>query len=150
MLNINTNADNVIDKLMSNNQIEQIKQFLHNEICERRDYSASKMCEEVLKFIDGGEITIGRNNNPDNTLNMTALRNYITMYLDDIESYGEENELTEATNVLYDFVMYVNELKPMVDGETDESDYEQYMDEYNAMEEESEINDIISMGDQPE
>ena len=37
---------------MSNNQIEQIKQFLHNEICERRDYSASKMCEEVLKFIE--------------------------------------------------------------------------------------------------
>ena len=52
MLNINTNADNVMDKLMSNNQIEQIKQFLHNEICERRDYSASKMCEEVLKFIE--------------------------------------------------------------------------------------------------
>ena len=40
------------DKEMSNNQIEQIKQFLHNEICERRDYSASKMCEEVLKFIE--------------------------------------------------------------------------------------------------
>lgn len=52
MLNINTNADNVMDKLMSNTQIEQIKQFLHNEICERRDYSASKMCEEVLKFIE--------------------------------------------------------------------------------------------------
>ena len=52
MFNINTNADNVMDKLMSNTQIEQIKQFLHNEICERRDYSASKMCEEVLKFIE--------------------------------------------------------------------------------------------------
>jgi len=32
--------------------VEQIKQFLLNEICERRDYSASKMCEEVLKFIE--------------------------------------------------------------------------------------------------
>ena len=52
MFNINTNADNAMDKLMSNTQIEQIKQFLHNEICERRDYSASKMCEEVLKFIE--------------------------------------------------------------------------------------------------
>ena len=52
MLNINTNADNVMDKLMSNTQIEQIKQFLYSEICERRDYSASKMCEEVLKFIE--------------------------------------------------------------------------------------------------
>ena len=37
---------------MNNTQIEQIKQFLHSEICERRDYSASKMCEEVLKFIE--------------------------------------------------------------------------------------------------
>ena len=38
---------------MSNNkQIEQIKQFLYGEICERREYSASRMCEEVLKFIE--------------------------------------------------------------------------------------------------
>jgi hypothetical protein len=32
--------------------VEQIKQFLYGEICERRDYSASKMCEEVIKFIE--------------------------------------------------------------------------------------------------
>ena len=32
--------------------VEQIKQFLYSEICERRDYSASRMCEEVLKFIE--------------------------------------------------------------------------------------------------
>ena len=57
---------------MSNNQIEQIKQFLHSEICERRDYSASKMCEEVLKFIahlseekNNGVGTMTMNNNPD-------------------------------------------------------------------------------------
>ena len=55
---------------MSNNQIEQIKQFLHNEICERRDYSASKMCEEVFKFIvhmSEGEMneTEMMNNNPE-------------------------------------------------------------------------------------
>jgi len=37
---------------MNNKQIEQIKQFLYGEIIERRDYSASKMCEEVLKFIE--------------------------------------------------------------------------------------------------
>jgi hypothetical protein len=38
---------------MSNDkQIEQIKQFLYSEICERRDYSASRMCEEVIKFIE--------------------------------------------------------------------------------------------------
>ena len=36
----------------NNNQIEQIKQFLYGEICERREYSASRMCEEVLKFIE--------------------------------------------------------------------------------------------------
>lgn len=38
--------------------VERIKQFLHDEICERRDYSASKMCEEVLKFIEGHEKTL--------------------------------------------------------------------------------------------
>jgi hypothetical protein len=32
--------------------VEQIKQFLYSEICERREYSASRMCEEVLKFIE--------------------------------------------------------------------------------------------------
>ena len=35
--------------------VERIKQFLYGEICERRDYSASKMCEEVIKFIDNNE-----------------------------------------------------------------------------------------------
>ena len=46
----------------------------------------------------------------EHTLNMTALRNYITMYLDDIDAYGEEDELTEATNVLFDFVMYLKSM----------------------------------------
>lgn len=35
--------------------VERIKQFLYEEICERRDYSASKMCEEVIKFIENNE-----------------------------------------------------------------------------------------------
>jgi hypothetical protein len=52
------------------------------------------------------------NNNPgntDNNLNMTVLREYITMYLDDIESYGtERSDLAEATDVLFDFVKYIN------------------------------------------
>lgn len=30
---------------------EKILDFLYNEICERRDYSASKMCEKVIEFI---------------------------------------------------------------------------------------------------
>ena len=35
--------------------IEKIKQFLYEEICERREYSASRMCEEVIKFIESNE-----------------------------------------------------------------------------------------------
>ena len=81
------------------------------------------------------------NNNPG-TLNMRALREYITMYLDDIDAYGEEDELTEATNVLYDFVMYLKSMRGLTEGETDD---EQAMIDYNAMEEESEINDIMEM-----
>ena len=33
-------------------QNEQIIDFLHSEITERRDYSASKMCEKVIEFIE--------------------------------------------------------------------------------------------------
>lgn len=33
-------------------QQEQILDFLHSEITERRDYSASKMCEKVIEFIE--------------------------------------------------------------------------------------------------
>ena len=32
-------------------QQEQILDFLHSEITERRDYSASKMCEKIIEFI---------------------------------------------------------------------------------------------------
>ena len=31
---------------------EQILDFLYSEITERRDYSASKMCEKVIEFIE--------------------------------------------------------------------------------------------------
>jgi hypothetical protein len=33
-------------------QQEQILDFLYSEITERRDYSASKMCEKVVEFIE--------------------------------------------------------------------------------------------------
>jgi hypothetical protein len=33
-------------------QQEQILDFLYEEITERRDYSASKMCEKVIEFIE--------------------------------------------------------------------------------------------------
>ena len=80
------------------------------------------------------------NNNPgntDNNLNMTVLREYITMYLDDIESYGTRKELADATDVLFDFVKYINAMGV--------SDDEQAMIDYNAMEEEWEMDNYNEM-----
>ena len=48
----NTTTKHLEVKMSNDKQIEQIKQFLYSEICERRDYSASRMCEEVIKFIE--------------------------------------------------------------------------------------------------
>jgi len=73
------------------------------------------------------------NNNPGN-LNMTVLRNHITMYLDDIESYGTRKDLADATDVLFDFVKYIDAL-----------DGEQAMIDYNAMEEEWEMDNYNEM-----
>ena len=85
----------------------------------------------ILKpSINGGD---NMNNNPG-TLNMMTLREYITMYLDDIESYGTEDQLNEATDVLFDFVKYI-----------DAMDGEQAMIDYNAMEEESEMDNYNEM-----
>ena len=84
---------------------------------------------------DGGD---NMNNNPgntdNNTMNMTVLRNHITMYLDDIESYGTRKDLADATDVLFDFVKYINAL-----------DGEQAMIDYNAMEEEWEMDNYNEM-----
>ena len=91
-----------------------------------------------IPIIDGGEITMGENNNPgNNTMNMTMLRNHITMYLDDIESYGTRKELADATDVLFDFVKYINAMGV--------SDDEQAMIDYNAMEEEWEMDNYNEM-----
>jgi hypothetical protein len=65
------------------------------------------------------------------------LRNYITMYLDDIESYGTRKELADATDVLFDFVKYIDAMG--------ESEDEQAMIDYNAMEEESEMDNYNEM-----
>jgi hypothetical protein len=92
----------------------------------------------ILKpSINGGD---NMNNNPgntDNTMNMTVLRNHITMYLDDIESYGTRKELADATDVLFDFVKYIDAMGV--------SDDEQAMIDYNAMEEESEMDNYNEM-----
>jgi hypothetical protein len=86
-----------------------------------------------IPITDRGEITMGENNNPGN-LNMTDLRKHITMYLDDIESYGTRKELADATDVLYDFVKYIDAL-----------DGEQAMIDYNTMEEKSEMDNYNEM-----
>ena len=64
------------------------------------------------------------------------------MYLDDVETYGDETELNEATNVLYDFVLYVNSMRGLTEGETDN---EQAMIDYNAMEEKWEMDNYNEM-----
>ena len=81
------------------------------------------------------------NNNPgnNNTMNMSVLREHITLYLNDISSYDDENLLTEATAVLNDFILYVESMSVSI------SDGEQAMIDYNAMEDESESNDIREM-----
>jgi hypothetical protein len=56
--------------------------------------------------------TMSRNNNPDNnTVNIPALRKTITTYLDNIGSHGMRSELTKAVDVLYDFMLYANEIE---------------------------------------
>ena len=83
------------------------------------------------------------NNNPgntnNNTMNMSVLREHITLYLNDISSYDDENLLTEAITVLNDFILYVESMGVSI------SDDEQAMIDYNEMEEESESNDIREM-----
>ena len=91
-------------------------------------------------IINGGD---NMNNNPgntnNNTMNMSVLREYITLYLNDISSYDDENLLTEATAVLNDFILYVESMGVSI------SDDEQAMIDYNVMEDESESNDIMEM-----
>ena len=89
-------------------------------------------------IINGGD---NMNNNPDNsnTMNMKVLREHITLYLNDISSYDDENLLTEATAVLNDFVLYVESMGVLI------NDDEQAMIDYNEMEDESESNDIREM-----
>ena len=100
------------------------------------------------------------NNNPgnSNTMNMSVLREHITLYLNDISSYDDENSLTEATSVLNDFVLYVESMGVKISddewchysGMPSPNAYinnneEQAMIDYNAMEDESESNDIMGI-----
>jgi len=125
----------------------------------RKNKGFNKLEEAILKMINNRYTTtdmtwdeygnpkpsINRgdnmNNNPDNsnTMNMSVLREHITLYLNDISSYDDENSLTEATAVLNDFVLYVESMSVSI------SDDEQVMIDYNEMEDESESNDIMEM-----
>ena len=110
----------------------------NNQITDMTWDEYGNYIQGILKpSINGGD---NMNNNPgntDNTMNMTVLRNHITMYLDDIESYGTRKELADATDVLFDFVKYINALGV--------SDDEQAMIDYNAMEEEWEMDNYNEM-----
>ena len=91
-------------------------------------------------IIGGGEMMMGRNNNnPGTSIDMDDLRSCISLYLNDIESYGRVGEHEEAINVLNDFVEYIDsmngrEATPIIEKQW--LDNEQEMNDYNAMEEE--------------
>jgi hypothetical protein len=80
----------------------------------------------------------GETNNTPDTLDMWTLRQGVTMYLDDLDSYGTDAEVNTATDVLWDFVKYVEAMGVSVDDEDE-------MDNYNEMEEEWEMDNYNEM-----
>ena len=48
------------------------------------------------------------NNVTRGKINMSALRETITKYLDDIDSFGDDKQLRESIDVLHDFVLYID------------------------------------------
>jgi hypothetical protein len=48
------------------------------------------------------------NNKTSATTNMSALRETITNYLNDVDSYGDDKQLRESIDVLHDFVLYMD------------------------------------------
>ena len=54
--------------------------------------------------LDMNNVTRGNNDK----INMSALRETITKYLDDIDSYGDDKDLRESIDVLHDFVLYID------------------------------------------
>ena len=144
--------DDAKDGLYENTTLNQLIKLYEDQITQLEVMSKIELGDDVIEEIKklksqllGGD---NMNNNPgndvttDNPLNMTVLREYITMYLDDVETYGDETELNEATNVLYDFVLYVNSMRGLVEGETDN---EQAMIDYNKMEEEWDMDNYNEM-----
>lgn len=151
---------------MSNNNqtLKDLIKLYEDQITELTVLSKIELGDDVIEETNrlksqllGGD---NMNNNPGNTstdnplnmtLNMTVLREYITMYLDDVETYGDEKELDEATNVLYDFSLYINSMRGWVEGADDEQtmdEYNQAIDEYNVMEEKWEMDNYNEMQDE--
>lgn len=83
----------------------------------------------------------GETNNTPATIDMWTLRQGITMYLDDLDSYGTDAEVNTATDVLWDFVKYVEAMGVSVDDEDE-------MDNYNKMEEEWDMDNYNEMKDE--
>jgi hypothetical protein len=48
------------------------------------------------------------NNVTRGKINMSALRETITNYLNDVDSYGDDKQLRESIDVLHDFVLYID------------------------------------------
>ena len=97
----------------------------------------------------GGEMMMGRNNNnPGTSIDMDALISCISLYLNDIESYGRVGEHEEAINVLNDFVEYIDSMNgrdatPIIEKQW--LDNEQEMNDYNAMEEKWDMDNYNEM-----
>jgi len=91
--------------------------------------------------INPSPITNQTGDNTPDTINMWALRKGIMLYINDVESYGTEEQLTEATEVLMDFIQFVEAMGVSVDDEQDIIDY-------NKMEEESEMENYNEMRDE--
>ena len=64
----------------------------------------------------------GETNNTPSTISMWALRQGVTMYIDDLDSYGTQAQVNTATDVLWDFVKYVEAMGVSVDDEDEIED----------------------------
>jgi hypothetical protein len=62
-----------------------------------------------IKWDEYGNPILSSNetNKIHSTINVQALRHDITMYLDDLDYYGTDDEVNKATDVLWDFVKYI-------------------------------------------
>jgi hypothetical protein len=65
---------------------------------------------------------INETNNPPTAISMWVLRQGVTMYIDDLDSYGTQAQVNTATDVLWDFVKYVEAMGVSVNDEDEIED----------------------------